>query len=64
MSFLLRARNNMSLYNLPLWRSGLDAHLSWEHPGFNPSSSLVFFYLFLEFYRVTYVILVRPETEG
>jgi hypothetical protein len=49
---------------VPLWLSGLDTHLSREHPGFDPSSRLDFFVLFLS---VTYVIFVfkkMRETEG
>jgi hypothetical protein len=54
-SFLLRAKNDVPSFNLPLWLSGLDTHQSREHPWFNPRRSLEFFY---NFFCVTYFILV------
>ncbi len=59
-SFLVRAKNDVPLFNLPLWLSGLDTHQSWKHLGFNPRSSLEFFisFFFFFFFSVTYFILV------
>ncbi len=48
-SFLLRAKNDVPLFNLPLWLSGLDTHQSLENPGFNPSIGLDFFKFFFLF---------------
>jgi hypothetical protein len=55
-SFLLRTKNGVPLFNLPMWLSGLDSHQSQEHPGCNSRCSLNFFYGF--FFSVTYFILV------
>ncbi len=49
LSFLLTAKNDMTLFNLPVWRSGLDLHQSWKNRRFNPSRSPDFF-LFLFFF--------------